>query len=340
MRQKNNWNGKHGPLLIAEIGGNHEGDFDYAKKLTHDAISTDVDYIKFQIYDGKSLVNKIIDEKRFHHFNKFKLSIKQYHELAKICVDNGKKFMASIWSNELIEDFDKYIDVYKVGSGDLNSVSILKQLALIGKPIIISTGLSNFSEVKNSITFLRSKNQKYNDPNFLSVLQCTSMYPIEHCDAHLNVMKTFKEEFKVSVGYSDHTVDLKALKYAFCLGAEVLEFHFTDSRENKQFRDHKVSLIPLEIQELISEIKLINTLKGNKNKTPLKIEIKNGHVESFRRGVYLNKDINGGEKIDENNLIALRPMKGLSAENFYDLVGLKACRDIKAYEPLKWDYFK
>ncbi len=339
MSQKNNWKGKHGPLLIAEIGGNHEGDFDYAKKLTFDAISTDVDYIKFQIYDGKSLVNKIIDEKRFHHFNRFKLSIKQYHELAKICVDNGKKFMASIWSNELIEDFNKYIDVYKVGSGDLTSFSILKQLALIGKPIIISTGLSKFCEVKNTIAFLRSINPIYKDSNFLSVLQCTSMYPIDHADAHLNVMKTFKEEFKVSVGYSDHTTDLKALKYAFCLGAQVLEFHFTDSRDNKEFRDHKVSLVPKEINELINEIKLINILKGNRNKMPLEIEIKNGHVQSFRRGIYLVKNVKSGEMINENDLITLRPMKGLSAENFYKIVGLKASRDINAYEPLKMNYF-
>ena len=175
MKNNKTWNGNFGPLLIAEIGGNHEGNFEYATKLTLDAVSTSVDYIKFQIYDGKSLVNKLIDKKRYQHFNKFKLSIDEYHKLANLCIENDKKFMASIWSSELIKEFDQYIKIYKVGSGDLTSFSLLKELALIGKPIIISTGLSYLKEVKNSISFIQSINEKYNDSNYLSVLQCTSV---------------------------------------------------------------------------------------------------------------------------------------------------------------------
>ena len=136
--KKSNWFGKNGPLLIAEIGGNHEGDFAYAKKLTNLAIKSDVDIIKFQIYSGETLVNRLLSPDRFKHFRKFQLSKKQYIYLAEMCLANGIKYLSSVWDIEALKWLDKYLEIYKIGSGDLTAYSIIKEFAKRGKPIILS----------------------------------------------------------------------------------------------------------------------------------------------------------------------------------------------------------
>ena len=116
-----NWKGKHGPLLIAEIGGNHEGDFENAKRLTQLAIEADVDYIKFQLYTGDTLVSKLENPVRNAHFKKFELSRAKYIELAQMCNDSNIGFMASVWDVSYIDWIDEYMPIYKIGSGDLTA---------------------------------------------------------------------------------------------------------------------------------------------------------------------------------------------------------------------------
>ena len=128
--------GKYGPLLIAEIGGNHEGNFEYAKLLTKLAIDADVDCIKFQAYTGDTIVNKLVDPERNLHFKKFELKIEQYLELAQMVEEKGKTFLASIWDYEMIEKLNAYLKYLKIGSGDLTAYPFLKKIAQLGKPII------------------------------------------------------------------------------------------------------------------------------------------------------------------------------------------------------------
>ncbi len=331
--------GKYGPLLIAEIGGNHEGDFEYAKHLVSLAIASDSDYIKLQLYTGDSLVNPIESPDRNKHFKKFELSKSQYIQLAEQVISAGKKFTASVWNEDFFDWIDPFMSLYKIGSGDLTAYPLLKRTALIGKPIVLSTGLSSESEVLNAINFIQKVDKKYKDPQWLGLLQCTSMYPINYSDAHLSVMKRFKELTKLTIGYSDHTVGTTALQYAVSFGAQILEFHFTDTRENKSFRDHLVSLTKDEVHALTDEIKLIESLIGNPKKQPLPIEIENGHVESFRRGVYPRMDISANTIIEEQHLITLRPNHGIGANSFYDLIGKKSMIDLKQYQKLDWTYF-
>jgi len=337
---KNNFKGKHGPLLIAEIGGNHEGNFEYAKKLTELAISTDVDYVKFQLYTGDTLVSKVESPVRNEHFKKFELTKQQHRELAKMITDAGIGYMASIWDENMFDWVDEFMPIYKVGSGDLTALSVLKSIAKKNKPIIISSGLATEDEVLHTIDFLQSVNQTYKNPEALAVLQCTSMYPINKSDANLSVIDKFKKITGLTVGYSDHTEGLDALKYAYAMGAEVLEFHFTDSREGKEFRDHKVSLIPSEVKVLIDEIKLINTLKGTNDKKPLQIEIENEHHISFRRAVYPKQDLKAGSVLTEDNLICLRPLHGIDAREYYSILGKTLTKDVKEHEKLSWDILK
>ncbi len=323
--------------MIAEIGGNHEGDFEYAKRLAQLAIESDVDYVKFQIYTGDSLVSRLESPDRNKHFKKFELTQEQHRFLAKMVTDAGIKYTSSVWDVDSMAWIDEFITLYKIGSGDLTAYPVLRKTALKGKPMILSTGLSHEKEVLEAIRFIQEVNPVYNSPEMLAVLQCTSMYPIPAADANLSVMDSLRKATGLTIGYSDHTEGSKALMYATAMGAEVLEFHFTDSREGKVFRDHKVSLTRDEIHELIAEIKLIDELKGNRTKMPAQIELDNGHEVSFRRAVYPARDIKKGEVFSEENLTVLRPNHGIDAREFDSLIGKKAGADLEMHQKITWN---
>lgn len=334
---KNYFIGKHGPLLIAEIGGNHEGNFDYAKKLAQLAIESNVDFVKFQVYTGDTLVSKIESPDRNTHFKKFELSKENHIYLAEMVIEAGLEYTSSVWDMDAMEWLDKYINLYKIGSGDLTAYPVLKKTALKGKPIVISTGLASEAEVLDAVNYIQTVNPAYKSKEMLAVLQCTSMYPIPASDANLSVMARLKELTGLTIGYSDHTEGSKALNYAVALGAEVLEFHFTDSREGKIFRDHKVSLTKDEILELINEIQLIQSLKGSPTKRAVQIELDNKHEITFRRAVYPLKNIKVGEIFTEENLTVLRPNHGIDARDFEALLGRTSNVDLTAFQKLDWN---
>lgn len=334
---KNLFLGKHGPLLIAEIGGNHEGDFEYARKLTQLAIESDVDYVKFQIYTGDTLVSSVESPDRNKHFKKFELTQEEHRLLAQMVIDAGLGYTASVWDIPAMSWIDEFISLYKIGSGDLTAYPVIKATALRGKPIILSTGLSTEKEVLETISYIQEINPDYKNKEMLGILQCTSMYPIPFSAANLKVIDRFKDLTDLTIGYSDHTEGSTALKYATAMGAEILEFHFTDSREGKVFRDHKVSLTKYEIKELIKEIEIIRALQGIAKKQPVDIEIENGHLTSFRRAVYPKHNIAAGEILTEHNLTTLRPNVGIDARYFYNVLGKKALTDLVKHQKLSWD---
>jgi len=314
---------KNEVYIIAEIGGNHEGNFEYAKKLTILAAQSGADAVKFQVYTGDSLVNPKYDPDRNKHFKKFELSTEQYIELALLCKELDITFMASIWDLDAFSYMDKYLPIYKIGSGDMTAYNLIDKMVKLGKPIILSTGLATYEEVKNVVEFIFTLDSTYITDKKLSLLQCTSMYPIPDEDANLNVMMTYKENFNIPIGYSDHTEGMDAIETAVSMGAEIIEVHFTDTREGKEFRDHKVSATKDEIQKLITKIKKIRTLQGSFEKKPTTSEIESGHVKSFRRGVFAKRDLKVGEIIKEEDLITLRPLEGIGADKFYEIIGKK-----------------
>ena len=330
--------GKHGPLLIAEIGGNHEGDFDFALDLTHQAIDADVDIIKYQIYTGATLVNKKESPDRVEHFKKFELTQNNHIQLAELCIQNGVQYSASIWDESVLEWIDPFLKLYKIGSGDLTAFPLLKKIAEKGKPIILSTGLSSLDDIVGSVNYIRSINPIYDLPEKLAILQCTSLYPNKDTDVNLNVLKTLRKTFEYPIGYSDHTEGTLALRIAFSMGAKILEFHFTDSREGKTFRDHFVSLTGQEVKELIRDIKIINNLHGSDKKKPTEQEFSTDHVRSFRRAVYPIRDLSSGDVITEKDLAILRPNHGIDARDFQKLIGRSINRDVKAFNTLDWSF--
>jgi len=276
---------------------------------------------------------------RNKHFKKFELLKEQHIELAEMIINAGIGYMASVWDVEMMNWINDYMPIYKVGSGDLTAYPILKKIVSYEKPIILSTGLSTEKDVIDAVAYIQSLDKKYTSPNYLALLQCTSMYPIAAEDANLAVMQRFRDLTGLTIGYSDHTEGLSALKYAYAMGAEVLEFHFTDTREGKVFRDHKVSLVPSEVKDLQDELHLIGKLRGKSLKNPLKIEIENGHDISFRRAVYTNRDISAGDTIMENDLVYLRPLHGIDARDYKSIVNKIVIKNIKAYEKLDLKLF-
>ena len=326
--------------LIAEIGGNHEGDFILAKEILDSALETNVDVVKFQIYTGDTLVNKNISKQRNQHFKKFELSIDNYLELAEITTSKGKEFNASIWDMSLFDPFHKYLNFFKIGSGDFTNIHLLKQLSQFKKPFYFSTGLCDCEEVEKVVSYVKSLNNFYKKSSSICLMQCTSMYPIKKTDCNLSVLKNYKK-LNVDLGYSDHTEDNDAMVTAYTLGAKKLEFHYTLKKlKTNEFRDHKVSLVKSEVDDLINKLNIVDKLLGNSDKRPTQIEIDSGHVSSFRRGVYFHRDMIKGEVVKENDLVFLRPNNGISAIDYKLLIGRKCKKSILALDPLNIDLFE
>jgi N-acetylneuraminate synthase/N,N'-diacetyllegionaminate synthase len=325
--------------LIAEIGGNHEGDFSVAKELLYSALETDCDVVKFQIYTGDTLVNPKLSPERNKHFKKFELTVDQYHELAKITEAHGKEFNASIWDITLFRQFEQYLKFIKIGSGDMTNYPLLEELSSTSLPILLSTGLANSEDVENVLSFLRGLNEVYKVKENLCLLQCTSMYPIPNSEANLNVLSVYKA-FGVDIGYSDHTIGSEALSVAYAMGARTLEFHFTLKQLKKsKFRDHLVSLTSKDVENLVSNLNRIDELQGISAKSPTESEVGSGHVISFRRGVFLKTPKKKGEIVNKSDLIFLRPEIGISTKDYALLLGKRCNRDLESLEPLQLEYF-
>jgi N,N'-diacetyllegionaminate synthase len=326
--------------LIAEIGGNHEGSFDKAVELCSLAINSGVNCVKFQLYSADGLVNPVLSPDRHAHFKRFELTASQYIHLAQMCRKCGVDFSASVWQLDLLSYIDQYLSFYKIGSGDLTAVPLVREFALRGKPIILSTGLSDFKEVQRTVGLIRDTNSAYLEPGMITLMQCTSMYPIPPEDANLAVIGTLGSIPNVTLGYSDHTSGLDALVYSVAAGARVLEFHFTDRRDNQTFRDHSVSLMQDEVLDLRQRCLHVSRLLGTSQKEPLPIEIRNDHVNSFRRALYPSRDLVAGSVITASDLLCLRPRMGIPAEDFDLVIGRTLKSSIGYLNPLDYSLFE
>jgi len=212
----------------------------------------------------------------------------------------------------------------------LTAYPVIAEFAKRGKPIVLSTGLSTAEEVSHATNFLRQVNSFYDGASNLAVLQCTSMYPTAEDEVNLAAMNELGRVTGAAIGYSDHTRGSLALLAAAARGACVLEFHFTDSREDKTFRDHAVSLTRDEVRNLAADVQRIRRLLGDSEKAPTRSELAAGHVESFRRALYCRHDLAAGDAIQKEGLVALRPNHGLDARLKDQAVGRRITRDIPA----------
>jgi len=328
------WERDDRPLLLAEVGGNHEGDFEAACRLCDLAIGSGADYVKFQIYSADGLVNPRESPERHRHFRRFELSPDQHLAVAERCRSAGVGYCASVWEPGALEWIDSRLDFYKIGSGDLTNWPLIAEFAERGKPILLSTGLATLEEILQTITFIRRTNPAYEAPGRIALLQCTTMYPSGDGEANLRAIDTLRAATGLAVGYSDHTEGSLALLGAAARGARILEFHFTDRRAGRSFRDHAVSLEPDEVRVLEGQLRRLTTMLGDGVKRPTTGEMDAGHVESFRRALYCSRPLKAGEAICCQELVALRPNHGVDARHFRDLEGRVVARDTEPFEPI------
>ena len=210
--------------------------------------------------------------------------------------------------------------IFKIPSGEITHVPYLRKIAAINKPTILSTGMCTLDEIDDGIkTLINAGLEKSN----LSLLHCTTEYPCPFNEVNLNAIKTIKETFNVPVGYSDHTEGISISLAAVAMGATIIEKHFTLDK-TLPGPDHKASLAPNELKELVQGIRQIEKAMGNGIKKPSKAERKNINVA--RKSIVAKENIQKGEIFSEKNLICKRPGDGLSAMKWDSIIGLKSTR--------------
>ena len=313
-------------FFIADVGSNHEGSFNEAKKTVLSACKSNADVVKLQIFTAKNLVAQKYDRKRFKHFQKLELSIKQNIELCKIIKKYKKKCSASIWDVEQIKNFDKYMDIYKIGSGDIHNFEIIQKIIQTKKPIIISTGMSNIKDIEETLGFIKSLDKQYLKKK-VALLYCNTAYPTPVEDVRLGTIKYFNDRFNLTTGYSDHAIGEETLIYSYLFGAQIVEKHFSLNPKLKTFRDHQISFNKEDTNIYLKKIATLHKISEIKKDNLSKSEISQDNITSFRRSIYAKKNIKKGEMLDVNKIISLRPYKGKSSKFFFKIINSKSKRN-------------
>jgi len=323
-------------FIIAEAGVNHNGDLGLAKKLVDAAKNSGADAIKFQTFTAEKLVtgsapmaeyqkkNTGKTESQYKMLKKLELSPEHHKILFDYARDKGIKFMSSPFDEDAIDFLNKLgVDIFKVGSSDANNIPFLIKMAKKGKPIILSTGMSDIKEIKESVDCILKINKK------LTVLHCTTEYPCPYGQVNLNAMGTMSRELGVPIGYSDHTEGIEIPVAAFAMGAKVIEKHFTLDK-HMEGPDHSSSLEPKELAEMVTQIRNVEMALGVKSKKITKAAKK--YIAIAKKSVIAREDIAKGAKITEDMLIIKRPGTGLEPKYIYKIIGKKAKKNIKKDE--------
>lgn len=290
------------PFIIAEIGNNHEGSFLTAQKLIYKAAECGVDAVKFQTYDVSKFVNKS-EKKSYSRLKKFQLSYEDFYKLSILAKKKKLKFISTPLDLISAEKIKRFVDYFKISSGDNNFRELISVVLKNNKKTIISTGLLKEQGIDSLIKFIRQKKFSLKK---LSILHCVSDYPANNIDLNLNFISKLKKKYrKIKIGYSDHSVGLEAILTAFFLGAEVIEKHFTLDNKFSKFRDHQLSLNPYDMSKFIRIIEKSLISIGSKNKKLSQNELKNIH--RMRRSYYFKNNKKKGDYVEKEDLLYLRP---------------------------------
>ena len=333
-------------IIIAEAGVNHNGDLETAKRLIDVATDAKVDYVKFQTFKADTTVSLKAKKANYQSNNYSDTDQFQYNMLKKlelshndhlILMNYAKKRNINFFSTAFDVDGLKYLDslgfpFFKIPSGELTNYPYLRTAALLGKPIILSTGMANLEEIEKSINVLISNGTK---KNLITVLHCNTEYPTPMKDVNLKAMLTIKEKLGVSIGYSDHTLGIEVPIAAVAMGAQVIEKHFTLDR-NMKGPDHKASLEPHELKDMVKAIRNIEkAISGNGIKEASSSEKKN--INIARKSIHLSIDLKSGSVITEKDIIPLRPGDGICAMNWEKVIGKKVNTDLEKFSKLTWE---
>ena len=297
-------------FIVAEAGNNHEGNFSVAKKLVKKAAESGADAIKFQTFKTDYFINKS-EKKRYKQLEKFKLEMEQFKELNRIAKKNKIIFFSTPLDLYSAKELNKFQKIFKISSGDNNYFDMLKLVLSFNKPTIISTGMTNLKLLKQIYFFLKKNSKSKLSSKNIGLLHCVSSYPTPFSEANLSSINLMKKIFNdVTVGYSDHTIGMEACIAAASLGAKIIEKHFTIDNYHSNFRDHRLSLDPNNFKLMVKRIRDVELLLGKNEKKIQNCEKKG--MKNSRRGLVATKLLLKGSKINESDIIGLRPQSGIS----------------------------
>jgi len=325
-------------FIIAEAGVNHNGKFSMALKLVDAAKKAGADAVKFQTFNTEEVVvcnakkesyMKTNDKNQHQMLKRLELSASEFKKLAVYCAKKKIIFLSTPSERgnaDFLEDLG--VGAFKIGSGDITHIPLISHIAKKGLPIIISTGASYIHEISEAVRVIKAQGN-----NDIILLHCTSFYPAPYDQINLRALMTLQRKFKVPVGYSDHTLGSEVSVGAVALGACVIEKHFTLSRKLAG-PDHKASLEPLELKDLVSKIRNLEQALGSSVKQPAKVEREERTLG--RRSIVANTAIKKGIGIQKTMLGIKRPGTGLVPKYLSKVIGKKARRALKKDSLIKW----
>jgi N,N'-diacetyllegionaminate synthase len=324
--------GKNYPaFIIAEAGINHNGKLKLAKKLIDSAKKCNVDAIKFQTFKTDDFTSS--SSPYYKLFKKVELSDSDFGELSDYANQCDLVFLSTPFSNEAVDLLSKLkVSCFKISSGDLTNLPLIKYASSKNKPILLSTGMGTINEIKESIKeVLKTNNQK------IGLFHSVSAYPTPYNQTNMLAMQTMMKKFVFPIGYSDNGPDMIVPEVAVSLGAKLLEKHFTLDKKMKG-PDHKLSASPIQMKELIQRVRKVEEIIGDGKKEPQKCEIQG--LIAIRRSIITKKDLKKGEIITVNSIKIARPAKGIEPKFFDKIIGRKILKNIPNNTPLKWKQIK
>jgi len=327
-------------FIIAEIAQAHDGSLGMALSYIEAVAKTGCDAIKFQthIAEAESSIHEPFrvkfskqDDTRMEYWARMEFTLAQWKVIKKYCDEVGLEFMSSPFSNAAVDLLEEIgIKRYKVGSGEVNNFVLLEKIAQTGKPVIISSGMSSYTELDATVQFLKERNVSY------SILQCTTSYPTTPEQYGLNVINELKERYQVPVGFSDHSSSIESSIAATVLGAELLEFHVVFDKE--MFGpDAKSSLTIKETTQLVTAVQNINRALKNPIDKNCNEQF-SGLKSIFEKSLALNKDLPKGHIITFSDLETKKPKGyGILASDYERVIGQSLKSDLKQWDFLNYD---
>ena len=329
-------------FIIAEAGVNHNGDINLAKKLIDVASRAGVDAIKFQTFRAEEIVTEIAEkaeyqrettgseESQFEMLKTLELPDKSVGELFTYAQKKGIIFLSTPFDKGSVDLLDKLgVPAFKVGSGEITNFPLLKYIAGKQKPVILSTGMSTLDEVIEAVEVMRKEGSRE-----IALLHCVSCYPARVEDTNLKAIETLKRKCNLPVGLSDHSVGIYIPIAAVALGTCIIEKHFTLDK-NLPGPDHRASLEPAELKEMVAAIRDIESAMGNGIKRPTAGEEET--KKAARRSLVARTNIPAGTVISEDTLDIKRPGTGLSPSLIDTVIGKKAKKRITRGEVITRD---
>lgn len=332
------------PYIIAEVGVNHEGSMELAKRLVDEAKEGGADAVKFQSYKAKTLASKdspsywdTTKEPTTSQYELFKKHdsfwVDEMRELKEYCDSIGIEFMSTPFDIESASFLDEMMDVYKISSSDLTNKPFIEYICKFNKPIILSTGASSLHEIQEAVSWIK----KFGNP--LSLLHCVLNYPTADINANLGMILDLKVKFPDKIiGYSDHTLpnDMKVCEMATMLGAVIVEKHFTHDK-TLPGNDHYHAMDKEDLKLYRENLKRTFGILGSFEVEALEDEAP--ARANARRSLVASKNIPSGKSITYEDLTFKRPAHGISPKFIDEIVGKKAKEEIKEDSVFHWSMF-